>query len=117
LYYNGCIMPDSSVIIAGSLSKDLEKGKFFESFTVLLHPKVKEECDKTRGGKSEMSRLADFSSIGRIRLVEASCEDMQLPADDLIVEGARKNNAIIYTRDKTMYATTNSKNMFCLKSV
>ncbi|MBW2037639.1 MAG: hypothetical protein JRI41_09220 [Deltaproteobacteria bacterium] len=110
-------MPDSSAIKTGSLSKDLEKGKFFESFTVLLHPKVKEECNKTRGGKREMARIADFSSIGRIRLIEAACEDMQLPADDLIVEGARRNNAIIYTGDKTMYATSNSKNMFCLKSV
>lgn len=121
LYYCGYILPDSSVILSGTLSKDLEKGKFFEGFSVLLHPDVRRECEKSRGGRSELNKLAHFSSIGRIRLIEIpqgvvdsfNCRTI----DESIVEGARKFNAIIFTRDGGMYATANSKGMFCLHGI
>ena len=45
LYYCGYIVPDSSVILSGIISKDLERGRFFEGFTFLIVPTVREECD------------------------------------------------------------------------
>ena len=46
-YYNGVILPDTSAILAGILSKDLGNGSehFFENFKILLHSKVYDECD------------------------------------------------------------------------
>lgn len=68
-YYCGRILPDTSVIIRGFISKDLEGVKFFENFTFLLHPTIRMESDMP-GGKRELERLGHFNAIGRIRLEE-----------------------------------------------
>jgi len=115
-YYCGRILPDSSVIRKGFLSKDLEKEKFFEDFTILLHPITKKESD-TRGGKKELERLGHFASIGRIKLEEIDSL-IQLPADesivrdDAILEDAKKYNAIILTADKGMKGSARAKGLF-----
>jgi predicted PilT family ATPase len=111
-------LPDSNIIIGGFLGKDLERSKFFEGFTILLHPIVKRECD-TPGGKKELERLAKFAAIGRIRLEEIP-EDGKieklttLERDEKIKNGASTFNAILITGDKIMKAFAQAKNLFCL---
>ncbi len=117
-YYCGVLLPDSNIITGGFLGKDLEKSKFFEGFTILLHPIVKKECD-TRGGKKEFERLAKFASIGRIRLEEISIggkleELTGLEPDEIIIMDALTNNAILITGDNKMKAIAQAKNLFCL---
>jgi ribonuclease HII len=117
-YYCGALLPDSNIIIGGFLGKDLERSKFFEGFTILLHPIVKRECD-TPGGKKELERLAKFAAIGRIRLEEIP-EDGKieklttLERDEKIKNGASTFNAILITGDKIMKAFAQAKNLFCL---
>lgn len=118
LYYCGYIIPDSSVILAGVISKDLEKSRFFEGFTFVLLPEVRRECDSP-GGKRELERLGNFASISRINLFEVNTKDIipnseNLTTDEIIVEVAKRINAIVYTRDKAMYGMAISKNVFCL---
>ncbi len=69
-YYCGKIVPDSSAISRGFISRDLEGARFFENFTFLLHPIVRYETDQHRGGKAEIEKLGKFAAIGRIRLEE-----------------------------------------------
>jgi rRNA-processing protein FCF1 len=104
---------DSNIIFEKILHKDLEVGKFFEGFTILLHPAVHKECD-SENGRKELEELARFSSLGRIRLQEISNVGNYSDADESIVESARKNNAILYTRDKRMHAVAAAKNVFFL---
>jgi len=113
LYYCGYIVIDSNIIFEKILHKDLEVGKFFEGFTILLHPAVHKECD-SENGRKELEELARFSSLGRIRLQEISNVGNYSDADESIVESARKNNAILYTRDKRMHAVAAAKNVFFL---
>jgi ribonuclease HII len=117
LYYCGYIVPDSSVILAGVISKDLETKKFFEGFSFILLPEVREECDGP-GGKKELEKLGNFVSTGRINLIDVDTKKINgngtRPKDEIIVDVAKKINAIIYTRDRGMYATAMSKNVFCL---
>ena len=117
LYYCGYIIPDSSVIISGIISKDLEKFKFFEGFTFVLLPEVRRECD-TRGGKKELGRLGDFASMGRINLTDIDTEEIikgkDLTTDETIVEVAKRINSLVYTRDRGMFGTAVSKKVFCL---
>jgi len=56
-YYNGVIIPDTSAVFAGILSKDLGSGTehFFENFKVLLHSKDYDECDN-KGGRAWQDR-------------------------------------------------------------
>ena len=116
LYYNGCIVPDSSSILAGLISKDLQGGKFFENFTILLHPRVTEECDNP-GGKAELGRIADIASYGRIRLITIEdLLDYDSKADDEIVSSAKKNNGIILTRDMGQYAKASGLDVFAITS-
>jgi ribonuclease HII len=117
-YYCGALLPDSNIIIGGFLGKDLEKSKFFEGFTILLHQIVKKECD-TPGGKRELERLAKFAAIGRIRLEEIPEADRieeltKLERDEKIKEDALKFNAILITGDKAMKAFAQAKDLFCL---
>jgi hypothetical protein len=96
----------------------LGKVQFFEGFTILLHPIVKRESDRP-GGKRELERLAKFAAIGRIRLEEiqeaGKLEGLNnLEKDEKIVESASKFNAILITRDRTMKAFAQAKNLFCL---
>ena len=117
LYYCGYVIPDSSVILSGVISKDLETKKFFEGFTFVLLPEVRKECDSA-GGKKEFEKLGNFTSIGRINLIDFDTTKMnysrELPIDEIIVDVAKRINAIIYTRDRGMYGTAISKNIFCL---
>jgi len=116
LYYNGCIIPDSSSILAGLISKDLQGGKFFENFTILLHPRVAEECDN-KGGKAELGRITDIASYGRIRLITIEdLVDYDSRADDEIVSSAEKNNGIILTRDMGQYAKASGLDVFVITS-
>ena len=117
LYYCGYIVPDSSIIISGLLSKDLEGKRFFENFNFLLHPIVKRECDN-KGGRKELGRLAQFSSIGRIHLIELSEDflDVSGTDDDKIVDAAKKTNSLVFTRDGGMESTTTARQIFYLKS-
>jgi ribonuclease HII len=117
-YYCGALLPDSNIIIGGFLGKDLERSKFFEGFTILLHPIVKMECDKP-GGKKELERLAKFAAIGRIRLEEIpGAGEMEgltsLERDEKIKESAFTFNAILITGDKAMKAFAQAKGLFCL---
>jgi ribonuclease HII len=117
-YYCGALLPDSNIIIGGFLGKDLERSKFFEGFTILLHPIVKVECD-TPGGKKELEKLAKFAAVGRIRLEEISeagkMERLtRLERDEKIKESAYTFNAILITRDKAMKAFAQAKGLFCL---
>lgn len=115
-YYCGRILPDSSVIMRGFLSRDLNQGRFFENFSLFLHPIVKKECD-TRGGKRELERLGHYDSIGRIRLEEIKQltnldgKD-SLSRDNVILEDAKKYNAIVITADRGMKGCARSKNLF-----
>jgi len=113
-YYNGYIVPDSSAILSGTLSKDLQKGKFFENFTVFLHPRMLEECDNP-GGKAELGRISDIANTGRISVVTLQdIIDYNTKADDEIVNAARKNNAIIFTKDRGQYAKASGFDLFVL---
>jgi ribonuclease HII len=117
LYYCGYIVPDSSVILAGVISMDLDTKRFFDGFTFVLLPEVRKECDSP-GGKKEFEKLGNFASIGRINLIDFDTKKINyngsLPKDEIIVNVAKKINAIIYTRDRGMYGTAISKNIFCL---
>ncbi|HXG50818.1 MAG TPA: hypothetical protein VNN77_05345 [candidate division Zixibacteria bacterium] len=98
-YYCGRLLPDSSIIARGFLSKDLEGARFFENFTVLLHPVTKQESD-TPGGKKELERLGRFASIGRIKLEEtASLLDPNtlnnISRDEAIQLGSAEHSAIL----------------------
>ncbi|NIP61719.1 MAG: hypothetical protein GWN01_13575 [Nitrosopumilaceae archaeon] len=113
-YYNGNIVPDSSAILSGILSKDLTRGKFFENFTILLTPRVLEECDN-QGGKAELGRISDIANVGRIRQITLEdIIDYDIKADDEIVTLARKNNAIILTKDRGQYAKATGFDVFVL---
>jgi len=113
-YYNGYIVPDSSIILSGYLSKDLQKGKFFEDFTVFLHPRMLEECDNP-GGKAELSKISDIANTGRINLITLQDTiNYDTKADDEIINAARKNNAIIFTRDRGQYAKASGFDVFVL---
>lgn len=117
LYYCGYVVPDSSVIIAGPISKDLETKRFFEGFTFVILPQVRKECDKP-GGKKEFEKIGNFASIGRINLIDFDTTKMNygndISIDEIIVDVAKRISAIIYTKDKHMYGTAISKGIFCL---
>jgi ribonuclease HII len=114
-YYCGIVIPDSSVIIAGVISKDLDHKGFFDGFTILFHPLVRKETD-TPGGKKELERIGDFSAMGRVAFrVIGGKEDVDKVEDDLIlIESARDNDAILVTCDKGMYGNAVSQGVFCL---
>lgn len=117
LYYYGHIVLDSSVVLSGTVSKDLETKKFFEGFNFVLLPEVRIECDNS-GGKKELEKLANFSSIGRINLIDFDTEEIRngknLPVDEVIVNSAKRLNAVLYARDRGMYGAAISKGVFCL---
>lgn len=119
-YYCGRIIPDSSAITRGFITKDLEGRKFFENFTFLLHPTVRYECDQHPGSKRELERLGHFSSIGRIRLEEIgsilNAQNLQsIGRDELILNGAITNNAIVLTADNGMKGAAQAKSLFVME--
>jgi len=117
-YFCGKILPDTSTIIRGFISKDLENTKFFENFTILIHPIVRKESDN-RGGKRELERLGHYHSIGRIKLEEIEPIDNipqeNIERDKLIQKGAIENNAILLTGDKGMMGLAQAKNLFVIE--
>jgi ribonuclease HII len=118
-YYCGRILPDSNIIGRGFLSKDLETAKFFENFTILLHPVVKKESDGP-GGKKELARIGTFASIGRIRLEETSSlldpnALDNISRDEAIQLAAEEHNAILVTADNGMKGSAQAKGLFVLE--
>jgi len=119
-YYCGYILPDSSAIRRGVLTKDLELSRLFENFTVILSPVVRKECDGTPRGKKEFEKLAYFSSMGRIRLEsigrvsEISDDLSNSERDEKIIDDCLEFNAILLTADKSMYAFALSKGVFTI---
>ncbi len=114
LYYNGHLLPDSNVILSDTISKDLDKGAFFENFTFLLHPEVTKECDN-QGGKAELERIADDASIGRIGLayLKESVNESRTN-DEQLVDIAQKYNAIVLTGDQGLHVIASGKGTFVL---
>lgn len=119
-YYCGYLVPDSSVIRRGLISKDLEGSRTFENFTVILTPVVRRECDKTKSGKRELDRIAKFASIGRIKL-EAIGNVREIPEnltsqerDEMLVETALKYNGILLTADNSMKAYSIGRGIFTI---
>ena len=103
------------MLIAGAISKDLNRKGFFEGFTVLFHPLVRKETD-TPGGKRELEQIGDFAAMGRIafRTIEGR-EDIEKEKHDLeLIESAKKNDAILVTFDRGMYGNAVSQSVFCL---
>jgi len=119
-YYCGYIIPDSSVILRGTLSKDLKSEKFFENYTVVIPPVVLKERDTSPGGKAELGKLAKFASIGRIKLetpgkVEAVPDGLtSLERDERIINSVLEYNGICITADNTMKAQSVAKDIFTI---
>lgn len=119
-YYCGKIIPDSSAIARGFITKDLEGRRFFENFTFLLHPTVRYECDQHQGSKRELERLGRFSAIGRISLEELqSILDASrletIERDESILNDAIENNAIVLTADNGMKGAAQAKGLFVME--
>lgn len=112
-YYNGVILPDTSAILAGILSKDLGNGSehFFENFKILLHSKVYDECD-SQGGRSELGRIGDFASTGRIKMERIEDVDTLDTIDKQVILSTKKHNAILLTADMGQYSLGIATNMF-----
>jgi len=116
-YYCGYVVPDTNILIKGLISRDLESSRFFEGFTIVLPDIVRKEADRGKG-KQELGKLAEFSSMGRIRLesagkVEEIPENISGTArDERIVDAALQYNAILITSDQGVKAYANSKNVF-----
>ncbi len=114
-YYCGNALLDSSTIISGAVSKDLEKFGFFAGYTLLLHPMVSAETDSP-GGKKEMEHLGDYAAMDRISLkrLEGSSSVASEEHDLLIIRAAKERDAILVTRDKGMYGNAVAQGVFCL---
>jgi len=118
-YYCGRIMPDNSVVSGGLISKDLDSSKFFEGFTLLIHPTLRHESD-TKGGKKELERLGHFAAIGRIRLEETGSilnpkELNNIERDESMILGTIENKAILLTGDNQMKGIAQAKNIFVIE--
>lgn len=119
-YYCGKIIPDSSAIARGVITKDLEGRRFFENFTFLLHPTVRYECDKHQGSKKELERLGHFSAIGRIRLEELrlifeASKLETIERDESILNDTIENSAIVLTADNDMKGATQANGLFVME--
>ena len=115
-YYSGIALLDSSAIISGCVSKDLQRKGLFGGFTFLLHPLVERETE-TPGGQKERAILADFAAMDRIgwRSVEGRPVEVASDAhDDEIIEAARSFSALLVTWDKGMYGKAVARRVFCL---
>ncbi|RLF88874.1 hypothetical protein DRN46_06470 [Thermococci archaeon] len=119
-YYCGYVVPDSNIIRRRLISQDLESSRFFEDFTVLIPAVVWKECDVVKVGKEEFKNLARYASMGRIKLknigrIQDIPEDItSTQRDEMIIETALKNNAILITGDNTMKAYALSKEIFTI---
>jgi ribonuclease HII len=119
-YYCGRVLPDTNVLLRGILSKDLRRqSRFFENFTILLHPVVAREGDSP-AGKQELERLGRFHSMGRIRLemISSSSNPRYLDnfeRDQAIREAAGMENAILTTADNGMKGAAQASGLFVLE--
>ena len=117
-YYCGFVVPDANIILGGLLSKDLEKRRFFEGFTVVVPAVVRVECD-TRGGKAELARLSEFAAKGRIALQQVGEYDEDLTSiqrDDLVLDASLQQNAILMTGDGNLKAAAQGRGVFTLST-
>ena len=119
-YYCGYVIPDSSAIQRNLISNDLIASRFFENFTVILHPVVRKECNGTPRGKREFDRLRKYNAIGRIKL-ETIGEVRDIPdnlpnvvRDERIIDACLEYNAILLTADKSMSSFAGGKNVFTI---
>lgn len=114
-YYSGAILPDSSVVMTGALSLDLERMGFFGGFTVLLASVVSKETDQP-GGRKELGRLGDFAAMGRIWMSAVSTEVPVDPTtrDEVVIRAAKEYDAILVTRDSGMYGNAIAQHVFTL---
>jgi len=119
-YYCGYILPDNNIIQRSLLSKDLDGPRFFEGFTIVIPPVIRKECDKGGGGKKELKKLAEFASMGRIKLEmpgkveEVPDNSSSIQRDEIIVNAALEYNAILITADNPMKASSISKGVFTI---
>jgi ribonuclease HII len=113
-YYCGSALLDSSTIIFGSISKDLQKWGFFAGYTLLVHPLVAVETD-TPGGRKEMEMLGDYAAMDRVTLRRLdNSYDKAEQHDQVISKAAKQQEAILVTRDKGMYGNAVAQGVFCL---
>jgi len=114
-YYCGLVLPDTSVIVAGTLSKDLDQRGFFGGFTIILPTVVGRESDAP-GGRSELAKLADFAAMGRISMVavESSVAGTSAERDSVVIRCAKDTDSILVTRDGGMYGSAAAHHVFCL---
>ena len=113
-YYCGSALLDSSTIISGSVSKDLQRRGFFAGHTLLIHPLVAIETDNP-GGKRELELLGDYAAMDRVALRRLdNSNDKSENHDQTIIQAAKKHDAIIVTRDKGMYGNAVAQGIFCL---
>jgi ribonuclease HII len=119
-YYCGYVVPDSSAIQSGVLSKDLGASRFFGDFTVILTPVVRKECDDVPRGKKEFDKLRRYNAMGRIKLespgnVEDLPEDLSRTVrDEKIIEACLEYNAILLTADRSMATFAGGKDVFTI---
>jgi uncharacterized protein YacL len=113
-YYCGSALLDSSTIISGSVSKDLQKRGFFAGYTLLLHPLVAIETDNP-GGKKELELLGDYAAMDRVALRRVDdSNDKSENHDQVIIQAAKQQDAILVTRDRGMYGNAVAQGVFCL---
>ncbi len=119
-YYCGYLVPDSSIIQRGLISKDLERSRVFEGFTIVIVPVVRKECDETPSGRREFDKLAHFGEIGRMRLeAHGSVRDVpnglsNVERDEIIVDSVIELNGILLTADKGMRAYAIGRDVFTI---
>jgi ribonuclease HII len=113
-YYCGSALLDSSTIISGSVSKDLQKRGFFAGYTLLVHPLVAIETDNP-GGKKELELLGDYAAMDRVVLRRLNnSNDKSENHDQTIIRAAKNQDAILVTRDRGMYGNAVAQGVFCL---
>lgn len=114
-YYCGIVVPDTSVIVSGAISTDLDQKGFFGGFTFLIPTVVARETDQP-GGRRELGRMGDFAAMGRIGMVavESAFPIEAAARDSAIIQFARDQNAILTTRDSGMSGNAIAKRVFCL---
>ncbi len=117
-YYCGYILPDTNVILKGLLSKDLSHSRFFQGFTILIHPLVKRECDNHEG-KNEFQRLLKCAENGIIKLLDLETEaeikaSIVLDKAEQFQEAAIKFNAIIVSDDMKVILSAQKNNIFSI---
>lgn len=107
------IVPDTSVLISGTLSDLVEKGEFKGEVIIpeFVVEELRAQASKGREvgfkGLAEIKRLRDSHDAGKITLTKIgrrqTFEEIQLAKygriDALILDVARENNASLYTSD------------------